>query len=773
MPRSLLLGFLLLALPAAGCDQREPVAGDVTDVVEQIDPDARPREAEAFLATDRPWRAAHVMRRHRAEVPEASAAHRLLAARAEAGWGGWPEVHALLDDLAGLDTLGGGLGLYLLGRARDERGEAAGAADAYRAFLALPEDGFERERDAAELRLGLALVRAGERAAARPYLQRTAERLGNAAAWLALLEADALAATGDAEAVREAVARFDSGLLGLRAWRARLAAARRAGDLAEARRLAVQARTWASTNATRAEFFLEEGRAALDLGDAAAGRAALRGAIARDAAGPYAREAAALLQDGTMTAADHLAVARVLRAQGLHDTALDHYRAWLDADQAAPGERTKIRLEYADALFYAERFDEVEAALEPVAGEREARRLHARTAAQLGDPETAERLYLQLAETPAGDDSALLRYLAADAHHGAGNADRAAALYRQVVSRHGRSALAGLARMRLAGLAWVEEDYAEARRIWDDVRAGGGALALQSTYWAGRAREASGDSAGAAALYRAVRQRDRDSYYAVLASERLGEPFWPLPMGASPPEDAAAAARVAGWMRGADLLREAGFPDEASAEVDRVVANAGSDRATLYALAEALIERGHGRHAIRIGLRLGAPNERLWRILYPFPYRTLIEAEAAERGFDPFIAAALIRQESLFEARATSHVGARGLMQVMPATGRTLAEAAGIGDFDPEMLYHPEVNVHLGTRYVAQHLDDFDGSLPSVFGAYNAGEHRVEWWSAYPEYGHDELFTERIPFRETRDYVKILTTNHAIYRGLYGERSGR
>lgn len=55
-----------------------------------------------------------------------------------------------------------------------------------------------------------------------------------------------------------------------------------------------------------------------------------------------------------------------------------------------------------------------------------------------------------------------------------------------------------------------------------------------------------------------------------------------------------------------------------------------------------------------------------------------------------------------------------------------------------------------------------------VLSAYNAGEHRVEWWSAYPEYGRDELFTEQIPFRATRDYVKILTRHHALYRGLYG-----
>src|SRR5690606_3849568 len=189
-----------------------------------------------------------VMRTYLDEVAKPTPEARLLAARAEAGWGGWDAVHALLDEVPNLELVGDGIGLYLLGRARDGRGDADGAVKAYRAFLASPEDGLALERDAAEMRLGLALVRAGDRGAARPHLQAAAERLGNAAPWLALAEADALADAGDTEAVRQAVAGYTGGLHGLRAWRARIKAARAAGDLEAARRLAVQARTWASTN---------------------------------------------------------------------------------------------------------------------------------------------------------------------------------------------------------------------------------------------------------------------------------------------------------------------------------------------------------------------------------------------------------------------------------------------------------------------------------------------------------------------------------------------
>lgn len=773
----LLLAIPLVLLPAVRGDggPSGPMAGDVDEALAAMDPDEMPARAEAFLATDRPWRAARVMREYVRRVGEPSGDRRVLAARAEAGWGAWREVHALLEGLESLDTHGNGIGLYLLARAREEVGDPRGAVDAYRAFLALspPAGELEDERSAARLRLGLALVRTGDAAAARQPLALSRDRAGAAAVWLDLLEADAHAAAGDTAAARRATRGYDDGIQGLRAWRARIEAARNAEDLAGARALANEARAWAGTDNTRAEFLLAAARIAAEMGDAVPARDALRGVIDLSAAGPYAREAADLLAEGDPSAEDRLAISRVLRAQGLHEEAIPGYEAWLAAHPGDSDERGDVLMEYADALFYSERYDDVEEALRPIADRRSAELLIARAAAHAGDEDEAVRIYLSIAERAGrGGGGANALFLAAGTRHDEGRVRQARNLYRQVISRYPGSNQSGLAMMRLAGIAFLEEDYAEAARVWDGYRSRypRGTRALQATYWAGRAREAAGDSAGAAALFREVRDRERDSYYALLASRRLGEPFWPLPMSPAPADDPAAAQRVAGWMPGIDLLRAAGFAEEASAEADRVVSEAGSDRPTRYALAEALAERGYSQRAIRIGISLqaaGPPDRRLLRILYPFPYRTLITEEARGRDMDPFIAAALIRQESMFEARITSHVGARGLMQIMPATGRTLAEEVGIEPWDAEVLYHPEINVHLGTRYLKRHLDNYDGSLPSVFSAYNAGSHRVEWWSEYPEYGNDELFTERIPYRETRNYVKILTRNHALYEGLY------
>jgi soluble lytic murein transglycosylase len=754
------------------------VQGDVSGEVGRMDAAEMPDRAAAFLATDRPWRAAMVMRSYLEQVSDPPPDHRLLAARAEAGWDAWPAAVALLDGMAALDTHDNGIGLYLLARGYDHAGRTREAVEHYRAFIALspPAGELQRERDGARLRLGLALIRAGDGAGGAAQLQAVRTDAPAVGAWVDLLRGEALAHLGDTAAVRLAVDGHGDGVPGLFAWRARIHAARQAGDVAGARALGNRARAWSRTDASRAEFLLSAARDALAMGDVAAGRAALAAVIDMNASGPAARGAAeALLQAGGLTPVEHLRVARVYRAQGLHEESLAGYRSWLAAPGGSPAERADVQMEYANALFYARRHDDVPAALRPVASQTAAQSLLARNEAHRGNAAEAVRIYLRVAEANAGNANGLQAlYLAASAWHDAGELQQAAALYRRIIARHAGRPQMGLSMMRLAGIEFVQGNHAAAARIWDDYRSRypRGTHRLEATYWAGRAREAGGDRQGAQALYRQVRQTERDSYYAVRASERLGVPFWPLPMSPMPGADAAAERRVAGWMRGVDLLRSAGFHDAASAEVDRVVAAAGRDRPTLYALAEALVERGYSQRALRIGNGLrgsAAPDRRLLRILYAFPFRTLITEEARDRGFDPFVAAALIRQESMFEPRITSPAGARGLMQIMPATGRTLADAAGVSPWDDELLYHPEINVHLGTRYVAQHLRSYAGSLPSVFSAYNAGYHRVDWWRNFPEVADDELFTERIPFRETRDYVKILTRNLAVYRGLYGE----
>src|SRR5690606_27203051 len=148
--------------------------------------------AAVLLATDRPWQAARLMRAYRERVGAMAPEHRVLAAQAEAGWGEWEAAGALLEGVPALDTYAGGIGLYLLGRARDAAGDPAGAVEVYRAFLALssPAAEMEGERRGAALRLGLAMIRSGDVVAGTEHVREVARGAGDAAVWIDLLRID-------------------------------------------------------------------------------------------------------------------------------------------------------------------------------------------------------------------------------------------------------------------------------------------------------------------------------------------------------------------------------------------------------------------------------------------------------------------------------------------------------------------------------------------------------------------------------------------------------
>jgi soluble lytic murein transglycosylase len=124
-----------------------------------------------------------------------------------------------------------------------------------------------------------------------------------------------------------------------------------------------------------------------------------------------------------------------------------------------------------------------------------------------------------------------------------------------------------------------------------------------------------------------------------------------------------------------------------------------------------------------------------------------------------------MRAESTFNPSATSPVGARGLMQLMPETAGKMVKGK---NFDPERLYDPDLNIRLGTRHLKDLIEQYKGNLVAVIASYNAGGHNVNrWLKTYEGLAIDE-FIESIPFSETRDYVKKVLATAALYRKLYG-----
>ena len=150
---------------------------------------------------------------------------------------------------------------------------------------------------------------------------------------------------------------------------------------------------------------------------------------------------------------------------------------------------------------------------------------------------------------------------------------------------------------------------------------------------------------------------------------------------------------------------------------------------------------------------------------FPMPLRETVVRRAGEIRLDPAYVYGLIRQESRFVMDARSHVGASGLMQVMPATAKWTAKKIGLTNFTPDQITDREVNVAIGTGYLKLVLDDFEGSMPMATAAYNAGPGRPRNWRNGPVL-EAAIWAENIPFQETRDYVKKVLSNTTNYAAI-------
>ena len=161
-----------------------------------------------------------------------------------------------------------------------------------------------------------------------------------------------------------------------------------------------------------------------------------------------------------------------------------------------------------------------------------------------------------------------------------------------------------------------------------------------------------------------------------------------------------------------------------------------------------------------------APLE-FWRLAFPFPFRAAIEHYSQEQGLDPFLVAALIRQESEFNTHSISHANAYGLMQVLPSTGRGIARHFGIRRFSAGDLLTADRNVQFGTYFFKTLLDHSNGEPEKALASYNAGPGRTALWSTWGPFHEPAEFTEVVPFHETRGYIQIVLRNAEVYRRLY------
>lgn len=158
---------------------------------------------------------------------------------------------------------------------------------------------------------------------------------------------------------------------------------------------------------------------------------------------------------------------------------------------------------------------------------------------------------------------------------------------------------------------------------------------------------------------------------------------------------------------------------------------------------------------------------------YPTPFREILIREAGKRKIDPRFLLAIMKQESVFKPSAKSPAGARGLLQLVYDTAIKYKDAAGYPELQPDDLYKPEINIAIGSEYVAALLAEFGGLNEAIAASYNGGEDNALRWLNRTKPRDPGVFTAEIGFAETKNYVQKVMNNYRAYKSLYSENLQR
>jgi soluble lytic murein transglycosylase len=396
-----------------------------------------------------------------------------------------------------------------------------------------------------------------------------------------------------------------------------------------------------------------------------------------------------------------------------------------------------------------------------------------------GRREKALEVLGRVAATAPEADAAEALWLRARALEEADRMSEAVTAYKTLASRYPRREVAGGAMWRLGWYSYLKGDLRDAAKSWEKLVESGGnrSYRIGAIYWRARAIEQGRDRAAALPLYRQVLAEAPRSYYGVLAARRLGGTTdVSIPASVTLPADPSEAlAGDPGFMR-VELLRRLGLIEAALEELADVAERAIGDPVRLYGLSNAyarderyhLALRIHRRHLTNLAAS-GDPAlpRAFWETVYPFAWRNDVMAAAARAGIEPYLVAAVVREESSYYPRAVSRAGARGLMQLMPATARPMAEHRGLAFAGGDLLDDPRANIEMGTAFLGGLMKEFSDPRLAL-AAYNAGPARVRGWWQSKKTGDVEAWVEQIPFDETRQYVKRVMLSWEEYRRIYG-----
>ena len=471
--------------------------------------------------------------------------------------------------------------------------------------------------------------------------------------------------------------------------------------------------------------------------------------------------------------------------------AISEYRMLVGRAPAA--EIVGVEVALAAALYHGGRTSEAQQTLmklPPVTGEPDAQRQYLLLEMERPDVSRVEATLSSLrgsySHSPWFEEAL---YSAANMYLLQPDYEHAAALYAEIAQRFPAGKYAAYAHWKAAWLRFRLGRQDEAKQLFEEqveVYPTSNQV-VPSLYWRGRIAEDERDCARARAYYQKIVDRFRNYYYAEMARMRLRA----LPPSAEPVADPLldhipALRPLPGFDKTelpADdlhaqksLLLENGALYELAVRELQAANTDGDAPWTLAQIAHLYQEQERYDRALQtlkravpgyFGLEIEQLPRAVWEALFPRPWWSNLKKYAAENQLDPYLVAALIRQESEFNPAAVSRADAIGLMQLLPVTGKRMAHELQVRRYSVGMLADPSINVQFGTRYFRQLMEKFDGNLEAALAAYNAGVDRVQEWRSSGNFREPAEFVESIPFTETREYVQAILRNASIYHRLY------
>lgn len=388
--------------------------------------------------------------------------------------------------------------------------------------------------------------------------------------------------------------------------------------------------------------------------------------------------------------------------------------------------------------------------------------------------ETFKRLDTTYPTDPQADEA---HYLGAWLAMNSGEFETAVAEFTAFEEHHPSSKKRDEARW-FRGFSWVRaKQFAKAREVLltlagDFPRS---SLVPQAQYWAARSAQLAktpdaGPVVDVTAEYKAVLAAFPGTFYGLLASERLTELGVDATLPFTTPPRALEVKRPAG-LELASALARAGLFRDCAAEVTRALSAMPATEALTWGHALQALGDFGAAHTLAARHLWGAVytqrTPEALALMYPRAFRASVEAWAGEHQLEPALAWAIMRRESAFAPEVTSIADARGLMQLIPPTASNVTTHLKLPPVDAAELYAPDWNIRLGTWYLHALMQRLQHPT-LVAGAYNGGPDAVAKWAK--ERGGEPLdqWVEEIPYKETRGYVKQVTTDLFIYRQLYG-----